>query len=99
MPPGEEPKPDEFPHHLVIPTRWQDNDVYGHVNNVQYYSFFDTIINDWLIRVGGLDIHNGEAIGVCAESHCQFLDRLERRPVDIPVGIREAMETIKAADA
>lgn len=49
-----------------------DNDVYGHVNNVQYYSYFDTVINEYLIRAGGLDIHDGTVIGVCAESHCTY---------------------------
>jgi acyl-CoA thioester hydrolase len=49
-----------------------DNDVYGHVNNVQYYSYFDTVINEYLIRAGGLDIHDGEVIGLCAESHCTY---------------------------
>jgi len=53
-------------------TRWKDNDLYGHVNNVEYYSFFDTLINTWLIKQGGLDIHQSEAIGICAESHCLF---------------------------
>lgn len=57
---------------LAIPTRWHDNDVYGHVNNVDYYAFFDTVINAWLIREGGLDIHRGAVIGVCAESHCRY---------------------------
>ncbi|HYM57542.1 MAG TPA: thioesterase family protein [Solirubrobacteraceae bacterium] len=61
-----------FPHRLEIPTRWKDNDVYGHVNNVEYYAFFDTVINAWLIAEGGLDIHHGETIGLCAESHCEF---------------------------
>jgi acyl-CoA thioester hydrolase len=61
-----------YPHHLDIPTRWMDNDVYGHVNNVQYYSYFDTVINEYLIRAGGLDIHGGAVIGVCAESHCTY---------------------------
>jgi acyl-CoA thioester hydrolase len=56
-----------------IPTRWMDNDIYGHVNNVTYYSYFDTVINTWLIAEGGLDIHAGSQIGVCAESHCRFL--------------------------
>jgi acyl-CoA thioester hydrolase len=55
-----------------IPTRWSDNDVYGHVNNVQYYAFFDTVINAWLIEEGGLDIHGGAVIGLCAESHCEY---------------------------
>jgi acyl-CoA thioester hydrolase len=62
----------DFPHRLAIPTRWADNDVYGHVNNVEYYAFFDTVINAWLIAEGGLDIHGGDVIGVCAESHCEF---------------------------
>ena len=62
----------DYAHQLEIPTRWDDNDVYGHVNNVQYYAFFDTVINAWLIHEGGLDIHSGEAIGLCAESHCEF---------------------------
>jgi acyl-CoA thioester hydrolase len=61
-----------YPHRLEIPTRWHDNDVYGHVNNVEYYAFFDTVINGWLIAEGGLDIHHGETIGLCAESHCEF---------------------------
>jgi len=61
-----------FPHFLAIPTRWMDNDIYGHVNNVVYYSYFDTVINDYLIRAGGLDIHGGPVIGICAESHCRF---------------------------
>ena len=63
---------DDYPHRLSIPTRWNDNDVYGHVNNVEYYAFFDTVINAWLIGEGGLDIQGGEAIGLCAESHCEF---------------------------
>lgn len=50
-----------------------DNDTYGHVNNVEYYSYFDTAINAWLIKRGGLDIQAGDAIGVCAESGCRFL--------------------------
>ena len=70
---------DEYPHRLSIPTRWHDNDVYGHVNNVEYYAYFDTVINDWLIREGGLDIREGEVIGLCAESHCEF-----RAPLAFP---------------
>jgi acyl-CoA thioester hydrolase len=62
----------EYPHVRAIPTRWKDNDVYGHVNNVEYYSYFDTVINAWLVAEGGLDIHRGAVIGLCAESHCEF---------------------------
>ena len=64
--------PDGYPHKLTLQTRWKDNDVYGHVNNVEFYSYFDTAINQWLIAEGGLDIERGEVIGVCAESHCEF---------------------------
>jgi acyl-CoA thioester hydrolase len=66
------PAHDHYPHVRAIPTRWKDNDVYGHVNNVEYYSYFDTVINAWLVEQGGLDIHGGEVIGLCAESHCAF---------------------------
>ena len=78
---------EDFPHTRVIPTRWKDNDVYGHVNNVEYYSFFDTVINAYLIREGGLDIHRGQVIGLCAESHCTFLAPVEF-PQDIHAGLR-----------
>jgi acyl-CoA thioester hydrolase len=62
-----------YPHSRTLPTRWQDNDVYGHVNNVEFYAFFDTVINAYLIEDGGLDIHAGTVIGLCAESHCRFV--------------------------
>ena len=68
---GDERRAD-YAHTMRIPTRWADNDIYGHVNNVEYYAFFDTIINTWLIREGGLDIHAGAVIGVCAESSCRY---------------------------
>jgi acyl-CoA thioester hydrolase len=56
-----------------VPTRWMDNDHYGHVNNVAYYSFFDTAVNGFLIEGSGTDIRDLPAIGVVAESGCQFL--------------------------
>ena len=56
-----------------IQTRWMDNDVYGHVNNVVYYAYFDTVINAWLVEHGGLDVHAGAAIGLCVESQCRYL--------------------------
>jgi acyl-CoA thioester hydrolase len=68
-----------YPHFLAIPTRWMDNDVYGHVNNVVYYSYFDTVINDYLIRAGGLDIEESRVVGVCAESFCRY-----RAPLAFP---------------
>ena len=73
---GESVRHRGYPYIQPIGTRWKDNDLYGHVNNVEYYSFFDTLINSWLIKHGGLDIHQSNAIGICAESHCKFLSSL-----------------------
>ena len=78
---------DDYRHFLSIPTRWKDNDVYGHVNNVEYYSYFDTVINTFLIRAGGLDIHAGAVIGLCAESHCRFLGEIAF-PGSVDAGLR-----------
>ena len=78
---------EQYRHFLAIPTRWHDNDVYGHVNNVDYYAFFDTVINEYLIRAGGLDIHRGPVIGLCAESHCRF-DAAFAFPETIEAGLR-----------
>src|SRR5690349_12217889 len=58
----------EYPHLLAIPTRWMDNDVFGHVNNVVYYSYFDTVINRYLIDEGGLDPHRGAVVGMAVET-------------------------------
>ena len=76
-----------YPHLLTLQTRWADNDVYGHVNNVEYYAFFDTVINRWLIEEGGLDIHRGDVIGVCAESHCTYSEGFSF-PEDVEAGLR-----------
>ena len=55
-----------------IGTRWMDNDAYGHVNNVVYYSWFDTIVNAHLIEQGALDIHQGDTIGLVIETQCNY---------------------------
>ncbi len=78
-----------YPHFLPITTRWKDNDVYGHVNNVEYFSYFDTVINTYLIKAGVLDIHHGAVIGLCVESHCKFLDSLAF-PDTVDAGLRVA---------
>ncbi len=65
-----------YPHFLSIPTRWMDNDIYGHVNNVVYYAYFDTVVNEYLIREGGLDIHEGGVIGIAVETRCSFFASL-----------------------
>jgi acyl-CoA thioester hydrolase len=74
-----------FPHFLAISTRWMDNDVYGHVNNVVYYAYFDTVINRYLVEAG-LDIARSAAIGVCVESHCSYL-RAVSFPDDLYAGL------------
>ncbi len=80
---------DGYPHRRAISTRWKDNDVYGHVNNVEYYSFFDTVINEYLIIEGGLDITGGDVIGLCAESHCTYHGALAF-PGTVEAGLRVA---------
>jgi acyl-CoA thioester hydrolase len=61
-----------FRHFLPITTRWGDNDVYGHVNNVVFYHWFDTVVNQFLILNGTLDIHGGSSIALVVETHCNF---------------------------
>ena len=73
-----------YKHFLAVPTRWLDNDCYGHVNNVVYYAYFDTVINEYLIREGGLD---GAVIGVAVETFCRFHRSLSF-PEVVDVGLR-----------
>jgi acyl-CoA thioester hydrolase len=77
----------DYRHFQPMPTRWLDNDIYGHVNNVVYYALFDTVINSWLIEQGGLDIHRGEVLGVCAESHCVYREGFSF-PETVEAGLR-----------
>lgn len=72
-----------------ISTRWMDNDVYGHVNNVVYYSWFDTAVNAYLIEQGALDIHQGETIGLVIETQCNYFAPLAF-PQTVEAGIRVA---------
>jgi acyl-CoA thioester hydrolase len=72
-----------------IGTRWADNDVYGHVNNVVYYSWFDTAVNAYLIEQGALDIHAGEVIGLVIETQCQYFAPLAF-PQTVHAGLRVA---------
>ncbi|MFW5331139.1 acyl-CoA thioesterase [Hydrogenophaga sp. ZJX-1] len=73
----------------TIGTRWMDNDVYGHVNNVVYYSWFDTAVNGWLIEQGALDIHGGEVIGLVIETQCNYFAPLAF-PQTVHAGLRVA---------
>ncbi len=78
-----------YAHFQPITTRWMDNDVYGHVNNVTYYSYFDTAVNRYLIEAGVLDIHAGEVIGLVIETHCNYFAPLAF-PKNVEAGIRVA---------
>jgi acyl-CoA thioester hydrolase len=81
------PRYGDYVQFLPIQTRWMDNDVYGHVNNVVYYAYFDTAINRWLVTEGGLDIQHGEAIGLCVTSQCEYLAPASY-PEELEAGIR-----------
>jgi acyl-CoA thioester hydrolase len=135
----------DYPHHRPIQTRWMDNDVYGHVNNVTYYSYFDTAVNGYLIEKGALDIENSTVIGLVVETSCRYraavtfpdvltagirvarignssvryeigifrhgeeeaaaegyfihvyVDRVSRRPVQVPAELREALAPLVIA--
>jgi len=67
----------DYKHVLPLQTRWADNDIYGHVNNVAYYGYFDTIVNEYLIGAGALNIHDGAVIGLVVETGCKYFAPLE----------------------
>jgi acyl-CoA thioester hydrolase len=73
----------------AIATRWMDNDAYGHVNNVVYYSWFDTAVNAHLVEQGALDIRHGETIGLVVETHCNYFSPVEF-PQTVEAGLRVA---------
>ncbi len=83
MPEQQIPGREDYRVFQPITTRWMDNDLYGHVNNVTYYSYFDTVVNSYLIERGGLDIHGGDIVGYVVNSSCTyrrgiaFPDRIE----------------------
>jgi acyl-CoA thioester hydrolase len=78
-----------FPHLAAITTRWMDNDVYGHVNNVVYYSFFDTVVNGYLVTQGALDIAKSDVIGLVVETQCNYFKPLAF-PDRVSAGLRVA---------
>ena len=88
------PQPDgreAYARFVPLTTRWMDNDVYGHLNNVVYYSLFDTAVNSLLIEAGALDIHGGAVIGLVVETHCNFFESLAF-PQRIEAGVRVAQQ-------
>jgi len=80
---------DRYPHFLTISTRWMDNDAYGHVNNVVYYSYFDTVVNQYLIARGVLDIETSPVIGLVVETHCRYFSPITF-PDTVHAGLRVA---------
>jgi len=88
MKPAAEPR-SAFRHFQAIPTRWMDNDVYGHVNNVVYYSYFDTVVNQYLIEQRVLDIETSRVIGLVIETRCNYF-RSITFPDVVHAGLRVA---------
>jgi acyl-CoA thioester hydrolase len=79
---------------LSIPTRWMDNDAYGHVNNVVYYSYFDTAVNEHLIRAGGLDIERDPVVGYVVETSCRFA-----RPLAFPEIVDAGLRVVRIGNS
>jgi acyl-CoA thioester hydrolase len=77
-----------------VPTRWSDNDLYGHVNNIIYYSWFDTAVNAWLIEAGLLDLERGDLIGLVVETGCRYARPLAY-PAPVEIGL--AVERLGAS--
>ena len=70
---------ENYKYFYPIQTRWNDNDIYGHVNNVIYYAYFDTVVNMFMVDNAGFDPHNARVIGICPETHCNY-----HKPVAYP---------------
>ncbi|MGB5325054.1 MAG: thioesterase family protein [Pseudomonadales bacterium] len=85
---------DAYAYFVPITTRWHDNDIYGHVNNVVYYSYFDTAANHYLIHAGGLDIERSDIIGVVASSNCNYFS-----PVAYPDELEGAVRVGKLGNS
>jgi acyl-CoA thioester hydrolase len=108
----EQKKLNNYAHHFAITTRWIDNDMFGHVNNVNYYAFFDSVVNQFLIEQAGFKPHTSEQIGFIVESSCQYfspvsypetltgavrVNRLGNSAVEYGVAIFKAGEEIACA--
>ncbi len=83
---GKPIKRSDYKQFYTITTRWMDNDVYGHVNNVTYYSYFDTAVNQYLIEHGKLDIKNAPIVGYVVNSNCNYLSGIAY-PDELEAGI------------
>ena len=84
----------DYPHSLIIPTRWADNDVYGHINNAVYYFYFDTVVNRFLIDNGLLEIGKSDVIGLVVETGCSYF-----APASFPDDIKAALRVAKLGNS
>jgi acyl-CoA thioester hydrolase len=104
----------DYAHFETQPTRWRDNDVYGHMNNAVFYEYVDTIVSGWLVRTGALEVPHGPVIALAVETSCRFhaslgfpdaveaglrLGRLGRSSIAYEVGLFRAGEPLAAAEA
>ncbi len=89
-----QPARPRYKHFLPLQTRWADNDVYGHVNNVAYYGYFDTIVNEYLISNDALDIHDGAVIGLVVETGCKYFT-----PLEFPQKLEGALRVAKIGNS
>jgi acyl-CoA thioester hydrolase len=85
---------EQYRHFQAIPTRWIDNDVYGHVNNVVYYSFFDTAVNQYLMEQGVLDIETSNIIGLVVETKCNYFS-----PITFPDVVHAGLNVEKLGNS
>ena len=83
-----------YRHFRAIPTRWADNDVYGHVNNVVYYSYFDTVVNQYLVEQGALNIEKSTVIGLVVETQCQYFS-----PITFPDIVHAGLRVAKLGNS
>lgn len=83
-----------YRHFLPLQTRWSDNDIYGHINNVAYYGYFDTIVNEYLISASALDIHQGAVIGLVVETGCRYF-----APLAFPEKLDGALRVAKIGNS
>jgi acyl-CoA thioester hydrolase len=110
--PTEQPTRAAFPHLSEMTTRWRDNDVYGHMNNVVYYEYFDTVVNQWLLERGGLEIPHGPVVGLVVRTECDYAaslgfpdrvtaglraERVGRTSVTFAIGLFRNDEDVAAA--
>ena len=85
---------ESYPHRITLPTRWADNDVYGHVNNSVYYFYFDTVVNKWLIDNGLLEVGNSDVVGLVVETGCSYF-----APISFPDNVEAGLRVTKLGNS